>query len=223
MIPPRGSGTLNRIPVQGYIQVVPFSFPRSELAMTVCASRREPPTSTRHASAALLLFALLALPGLGTSQTGPNPGERIRIEMGPQTAGALGVTSPWEGTFIMVRQDALVASNPLSGGMALPLSGVQAIQVRRRRATSHALVRGTLAGTVFGVAAWRFLRVLCRTGCENGVGSAWAPALGSGLLVALLVAGQGPGEHWVYIDVPAPEPSDTLGAGEPRPIPWRNR
>lgn len=104
-----------------------------------------------------------------------------------------------------VRQNALVTRSPYVGPLALPLTAVRRLEVQRARGAAYAALRGGIAGGAFGVGMWQFLRILCRTGCDGGLGSAWLPATATGLVVGLLVAGQGPGTHWVRAAVPQPQ------------------
>jgi hypothetical protein len=154
--------------------------------------------------ALLALWASLGTTAVAAQEPPPNPGERIRVELSPTAPP--GLPSQWEGVFVTVRQNNIVASNPYYGGVAVPLNAVQSLSVERSRPRSYSWVRGVVSGGAFGIGMWRFLRVLCRKGCDGGLGSAWLPAAASGLGVAMLVSGQGPGTHWVRAGLPVPEP-----------------
>ena len=142
------------------------------------------------------------------SEQGPPPasGESIRMELDSQVAKTLGLMSPWEGTFVMVREDNLIARDPLyERAMVLPVDGVQALQVLRERGSGHAYVRGAIAGTAVGAGLWGTLNILCRSACDSGWKSAGVPAVLTGLLLGFMVKAQGPGSHWVSAAVPEPE------------------
>ena len=153
----------------------------------------------------LLLETWLAAAPAGAQETPLAAGETIRVQLGSQVAGTLGVPTPMEAVFIMVREDALVASSPYYGRIAVPLSAVESIRVQRTRSRSHALLKGGIAGAAFAVGMWQFLEVLCRDACSGGIKSAWFPATVSGVFVGGLVAGQGPGTRWVDATLPPPE------------------
>ena len=186
------------------------------------SDRAARPVRSRSRSLAALgvaLFFAAAAP-LAAQEAPPTPGERVRIDILSQTAYAMGLEPDFEGTFIMMREDALVASNSYNGGIALPIASVQKLRVRRPRPASHALVRGAIAGGAFGLAAYPFLRLLCRGACSGGMTSAWFPAVSTGFGVGLLVASAGPGSHWVETPMPAPEPAGggfTLSLPVPTP------
>lgn len=142
----------------------------------------------------------------------PTSGERVRMQLDATVAERLGLPSPWEATFLGVRDRSLLgrdASLGMGRAFAVPLEGVEALQVERERAPIHALKRGAVAGAVSGAAMWQFLRILCSDRCGGGVGSAWFPASALGLVVGVLVGAQGPGTHWVAAPLPerdAPTP-----------------
>jgi hypothetical protein len=119
----------------------------------------------------------------------PQQGERIRVEVGPATA------APFQ-------DETLVANGPIYGAMRLPLDGIESLHVERRKSTAYAIAKGGLVGTAFGVGMWRFLDILCRTGCDSGLGSAWFPAAVSGALVALVVGTRAPGRQWISVPLP---------------------
>lgn len=137
-------------------------------------------------------------------------GDRIRVELAERLFATASLTSPWEGTFMMQRGDTLLARSTYgSDAVSLPLSDVRAVYARRERGPGHALLRGAIGGTIFGVVGWQFMNVLCRSACKDGLDNAWLPAAGAGLLFAVLVVGQGPGQHWIRVD----GPRETLGSG----------
>lgn len=129
----------------------------------------------------------------------PQQGERVRIELSPAAAAPPGVTSPWEGTFLMFRDDALITDNPYGGALALPLDDVESLYVERPRSRAYRIGKGALVGTAFGIGMWQMLNILCRTGCDSG--SDWLPATGAGALVGLLVVVKAPGRHWVRVSL----------------------
>jgi len=135
----------------------------------------------------------------------PTPGERIRMELSAAVAGQLDLTSPWEGTYVALRDGELVANDALRGRpIAVPLDAVNLLHVQRKRGWGEAAVRGTITGTVLGVAAWLSLGFLCRGGCEGK--DVIVPAVATGGLLGLLVFARGPGDHWVRAPVPARDP-----------------
>lgn len=121
----------------------------------------------------------------------------MRVELIPTAVAPPGVSSPWEGTFLTFRDDALVASNPLGGALALPLEEIRSLDVERPRSSAYTIGRGALVGTAFGIGMWQFLNLLCRSGCDSG--NTWLPAAGAGTLVGVLVAVKAPGRHWVSV------------------------
>lgn len=142
----------------------------------------------------------------------PIPGETIRIQVVREVARARGLPPRWEGVFLMIQQETLVGRDPRRGGIVVPLDALETIDVSRRRPAGYAFVRGTIAGAVFGGAVYVFLRILCRDTCDGGgFDSAELPSLATGLGVGLLVGGQGPGNRWYRIPVPAPQPGRRLG------------
>ena len=148
-------------------------------------------------------LALLVLARtMQAQEVGPRQGDRIRVELRPSTAGPLGLGSPLEGLFIMYQDSALIASGPSAGAVRLPLRDIESLQIARSRSTTYSVARGALAGTAFGVGMWQFLKVLCRSGCDSGLGSAWLPATITGGLVALIVGTRAPGHHWVRVPLP---------------------
>lgn len=138
-------------------------------------------------------------------ETGPPPeaGERIRVELSPQVSGSLGVSSPWGGTFVMATDSTLVAADPTLGrAMAMPIDGVRGLHVLRPRSSSHAWLRGSLAGLAMGGGTWLGLSVLCNWSECHGAGpSRWLPSAATGILVGFLVHRMGPGDHWVSAPV----------------------
>jgi len=153
----------------------------------------------------------------------PTEGERIRVELDPVTRATMRITSPWEGTFVAVREGDLVGQDPTLGRpIALPLAGMRDLQVRRERPRRYALRRGAIAGAAFGTGMWLHLRILCRSGCDGVAGSAWMPATVTALLFGVLFAAQGPGEHWVSAPLPesAERPGDAapLGGAAPKRV-----
>jgi hypothetical protein len=163
------------------------------------------------------------LPSVDEEGPPPASGERIRMDLDPAVRASIGLSSPWEGTFLMVRDGELVANDAALGrAVAVPLSAVQTLHVRRERAGIHAVRRGAIAGAAFGTGMWLQLRILCRSGCEGVLGSAWLPATVTGLFFGALFAGQGPGEHWVSARLPVPGgsgPGGGFGPGRGRG-PW---
>lgn len=151
-----------------------------------------------------------ALPSVDERGPPPTPGETIRMELAPRVGEELGLASPLEGTFLTVRGDDLIANDPSRGGrmLAVPLDGLQAVHALRERHPRHALTRGAIAGTAFGVGMWQFLAILCGSGCDSGSASTWFPATVVGAFVGFIVGSQGPGTHWVDVPVPEPAPAD---------------
>ncbi|MBW3535005.1 MAG: carboxypeptidase regulatory-like domain-containing protein [Gemmatimonadetes bacterium] len=150
------------------------------------------------------------LPSVEERGPPPTPGERIRMELVPHVGEELGLASPFEGTFLTVRGDDLLANDPSRGGrtLALPLSGLEAVHALRERHPRHAMKRGAIAGTAFGVGMWQFLAILCGSGCDSGSASTWFPATVVGAFVGFMVGAQGPGTHWVDVPVPEPAPAE---------------
>ena len=153
----------------------------------------------------------------------PIPGERIRIQLAYQAAFLLNLPARWEGTYLMIQEENLVGRDPARGGMVVPLNAVETLDVQRAKGGLDAVRRGAIAAAVFGTGAWLFLSMLCRgrTCHDKGffhrpLGLSVSTALGFGLLVG----GQGPGNHWVRVAVPAPRPRSSDG-----PVtltgPWR--
>lgn len=160
------------------------------------------------------------LPPVDERGPAPVPGERIRAQLDTEVTERLRLDSPWEGTFLSVRDGNLVANDPSLGrAVVVPSSGVEALQVQRQRDRIHAFKRGVFAGTAFAVGMWKFLDVLCGDRCGGGTESAWFPASIAGVVFGVLVGARGPGTHWV--DAPLPE-------GPPLPDPpsrteaWRD-
>ena len=153
------------------------------------------------------------LPAVEEQGPSPTEGERIRVELDPITRATTRLTSPWEGTFLAVREGDMVAVDSARGRpVALPLDGVWDLQVQRERPRSYALRRGAIAGGALGTGMWLQLRILCRSACDGVLGSAWMPATVTALIFGALFAAQGPGEHWV--SAPLPEPAEGAGAGD---------
>ena len=184
--------------------------------MRPCPPPRRPGARAPLAAGLMLSILFGAVP-LGAQEAPLSPGETIRLQVESRAAWNLGLDSPMEGVFLMVLEDALVASSPYYGRLAVPLSAVEALEVQRARKRSHVFVRGGIVGGAFGVGMWQFLKILCRSGCDNGLGSAWLPAAVSGLFVGALVAGQGPGTHWVPAELPPPQPGSSGTSPERRP------
>jgi hypothetical protein len=164
------------------------------------------PTVPMLGTASLLVMLLLStavrLP-LSAQALPLASGDQIRVELSELMAARTSLESPWEGTFMMQRGDTLLGRSTYGfDSVLLPLSDVQAVYARRDRGPAYAVVRGAVAGTIFGVLGWQFLNVLCRSACEEGIDNAWVPAAGAGLVLAVLVGGQGPGQRWVRVDVP---------------------
>ena len=147
------------------------------------------------------------LPTVEASGVPPTGGERIRLQL--DTVAASGLVSPWEGTFLAVRADELVAEDAQVGRpTAIPMDAVELLQVQRLRAPSHAYKRGALAGAGFAAGMWLFLDILCRNNCVGALSSAWLPAGVTGILVGGMVVSQGPGRRWVQAPLPEAAPSD---------------
>jgi hypothetical protein len=145
------------------------------------------------------------LPSVKEEGLPPTPGERIRMELSAAVAGQLDLTSPWEGTYVGLRDGELVANDaPRGRPIAVPLDAVNLLQVQRKRGWGDAAVRGTIAGTALSVAAWLSLSFLCRGVCEGK--DAIVPAVATGGLLGLLVFARGPGDHWVRAPVPGRDP-----------------
>ncbi|HZD05601.1 MAG TPA: TonB-dependent receptor plug domain-containing protein, partial [Longimicrobiales bacterium] len=143
------------------------------------------------------------LPSVDAEGPPPSSGEHIRMQLGVTVAERLGLPSPWEATFLAVRDRRVLGrDDSLGRAFAVPLDGVEALQVRRERTRIHAFERGAIAGAASGVAMWQFLRILCSDRCGGGVGSDWFPASALGLVVGVLVGSQGPGTHWVRAPLP---------------------
>ena len=157
-------------------------------------------------------------------QQGPPPvaGETVRMELDGETAGTVGLASPWEGTFMMVREGNIIATDPAFGrAVVLPLSGVGVLQVRRERSASHAIVRGALAGTAMGLGTMGGLALLCEwSNCDASLQTYlqnyWLPAAITGVFVGILVKNRGPGSHWVQAAVPELE-----GGARGAALSWR--
>ena len=146
-----------------------------------------------------------SLPSVKEDGPPPTPGERIRMELGAAAALQLGLTSPWEGTYVALRDNELVANDALRGRpIAVPLDAVNLLQVQRKRGWGNAAVRGTIVGTALGVGAWLSLSFLCRGVCEGK--EVILPAVATGGVLGLLVFARGPGEHWVRAPVPGRDP-----------------
>lgn len=146
-----------------------------------------------------------SLPSVKEEGTPPTPGERIRMELSAAVAEQLGLPSPWEGTYVTLRDRELVANDASQGRpVAVPLDAVILLQVQRKRSWGHAAVRGTLAGAALSVGAWLTLNFLCRAACEGN--DVMLPALATGTVLGLLVFAQGPRDHWVRAPVPGRDP-----------------
>lgn len=129
----------------------------------------------------------------------PQQGETIRVELTPTAVLAPGITSPWEGTFLMFRDDALITPSPYGGAVALPLDEIESLYVERPRSRAYTIGKGALVGTAFGIGMWQVLSILCRSGCDSG--NDWLPATGAGALVGLLVVVKAPGHHWLRVSL----------------------
>lgn len=152
-----------------------------------------------------------SLPRVDVDGPPPEEGEPVRLELNEEARAETGLGSPWEGTFLEAREGELIGRDPTFGrAVAIPLDGVEALQVRRERGPIHALRRGAIAGGLFGTGMWLQLRILCRSGCEGVLGSAWFPATVTALVFGALFAAQGPGEHWV--SAPLPPVQSAFGA-----------
>jgi hypothetical protein len=144
------------------------------------------------------------LPSLGERGVPPESGERIRMELNADVVAPLGLPPTWAGTFVGVHDGELVATDVQSGRpVAVPLSAVQGLQVRRSRAPARAYLRSAIAGGATAAGTWFGLRLLCAwSDCNGAVEEPWLPATAAGLLVGYLVHRQGPGEHWVGSALP---------------------
>lgn len=132
----------------------------------------------------------------------PQPGERIRVELSSTSALPVDLPSPWEGTFVMFRDEALIGTSAFLPPLAMPLADIRSLEVERRRSRAHTVAKGALVGTAFGVGMWKFLGTLCRSGCDSDFGSAGLPATLTGGVVAVLVGVLAPGRHWVTAELP---------------------
>lgn len=152
--------------------------------------------------------AVERLPTVEARGAPPAPGESIRVELDDDAAQPLGLPPTWAGTFVGVRDGDLVAVDEQSGRpVAVPIPGVEALQVRRQRAASRAALRGTLVGGAAAGGTWLGLHFLCVwSDCNAAVESPWLPAGAVGLLVGYAVYNQGPGDHWVASAVPEVTP-----------------
>jgi hypothetical protein len=157
--------------------------------------------------------ATSTLPEVGVQGPPPVAGERIRIQVAAADREPLGIHSPWEGTFVELREREVVATDPVAGrAIALPISGVEAWHVERLRPASHSYVRGAVAGSAVSVVTYGFLRILCRSVCDRSSASIVGPALAAGAFAGALVTLQGPGSEWVgaprpgSVSVPSPTP-----------------
>lgn len=148
------------------------------------------------------------LPTVEARGAPPAPGENIRVELDHAAAQPLGLPPTWAGTFVGVRDGDLVAVDERSGRpVAVPIPGVEALQVRRQRAASRAVLRGTLVGGAAAGGTWLGLHFLCAwSDCNAAVESPWLPAGAVGLLVGYAIYNQGPGDHWVASAVPEVTP-----------------
>lgn len=144
------------------------------------------------------------LPRVDERGPAPEPGERIRVDLEPEAVERLGITSPWGGTFVSVQDTSLVATDPTWGrALALPLDGIESLQVLRPRSPERAWVRGAVAGGAMGLGTWLGLSLLCGwSQCDGTVTHMWLPAAGSALFVGFLVQRMGPGDHWVAAPLP---------------------
>lgn len=148
------------------------------------------------------------LPTVEARGAPPAPGENIRVELDDDAAQPMGLPPTWAGTFVGVRDGDLVAVDERSGRpVAVPIPGVEALHVRRERAASRAVLRGTLVGGAAAGGTWLGLHFLCAwSACNATVESPWLPAGAVGLLVGYAVYKQGPGDHWVASAVPEVTP-----------------
>lgn len=137
------------------------------------------------------------------AQTYPEQGDRIRVELGPDLVRSSNLPSLWEGTFMTFQGESLVVrggSPPRA--MRVPFDGIRSLAVERERSAAYAVAKGGLFGAAAGVGAWQFLKILCRSGCDDGLSSAWLPGVVTGGLIALIVATKTPGRHWVGASLP---------------------
>lgn len=150
------------------------------------------------------------LPPVDSQGPPPAAGEDIRVALSDTAAEPLGLPPTWSGTFVGVRDSDFVAVDAQSGRpLAVPLAGVEAVQVRRPRPASRALLRGALVGGATAGGTWLGLSFLCEwSDCNGDVVDSWLPAAAVGLLVGYIVHNQGPGDHWVSSTLPelAPGP-----------------
>lgn len=139
------------------------------------------------------------LPPVEERGSPPEEGERIRVALSPEASESLGLAPAWSGTFIMATDSTLVATDPGMGrAFALPLTGVRNLQVLRRRPSSHAWLRGAVAGAAMGGGTWLGLSTLCDwSDCGTATIRSWIPSAVVGFFVGLLVQRMGPGDHWV--------------------------
>lgn len=169
-------------------------------------------------SVAIVAAALLLIPIAASAQAAsgastdpaaeqqtltPVRGETVRIGIDARSAGVLSRESPIEVTFLAFQEDNIVVADlRTERRMAVPFSGVTGFQVMRDHPANRANIRGALAAGAFGTGMWFFLRILCRSGCDNGLGSAWFPAAATGVAVGLMVKSRGPGSGWRDADLP---------------------
>lgn len=157
----------------------------------------------RIVSLASICVCLGIIAGSADAQAPPDQGERIRVELRPTVGMSNAVASPWEGTFLMFQERALVATDELGGAQRLPFAGIEALYVERDRSTRSSILRGAAAGAAFGLGMWGILDILCRSGCDGGFDSAWLPATITGTLVAGIVAKRSAsGGRWVQVSLP---------------------
>jgi hypothetical protein len=164
-----------------------------------------------------------SLPTVDEHGPPPEPGERIRMQLDAEASVALGLEPTWEGTFLMVQDDQIVATDPAMGrAIAVPLSGVEILQVSRERAPHHAVIRGVLAGAAMGLGTWAGLSMLCSwSACHDTVENPLLPAVIMGLFVGGAVTTQGPGRHWIGAAMPELAwPHDQPGIGLSLRMPW---
>lgn len=169
-------------------------------------------SSPSRLAALLSLMAIAPSVHVGSTLAGqvrpPEPGERVRVQVGAMAVSQMGLPAMWEGNLMMVRDGALIGRDPFRGGMVIPMNQLLSLEVERSRSPVHTVVRATRAGLAFGGGMFLFLRVLCRSVCSES-GNFWqaaGPAVAIGGTVGLLVAGQGPGKRWVTIQLPLAEP-----------------
>jgi hypothetical protein len=164
-----------------------------------------------------------SLPTVDEHGPPPEPGERIRMQLDAEASVALGLEPTWEGTFLMVQDDEIVATDPVIGrAIAVPLSGVEVLQVSRERAPHRAVVRGLLAGAAIGLGTWAGLSMLCSwSACHDAVENPLLPAVITGLFVGGAVTTQGPGRHWIGAAMPElARPRQQPGVGLSLRVPW---